>query len=168
MATGNFTYENRIIVITDDDYECENLPILGEWDNDINGRVVHSVDDFIFWKVLATSGYYSDGCISYYKRDIGEIINHYLGYTFRLDSKRQIAEELTETFGFVSPNTLRKKANGTKNLEDALCEMIEYLAKLEEQEVNKQLDRLKQAYCYSEYGCIGNFSNGEALYQKIG
>ena len=31
MATGNFCYEHRCVVVTDGDYEMDNLPVLGEW-----------------------------------------------------------------------------------------------------------------------------------------
>ena len=69
MATGNFAYENRCIVVTDNDYEDGNIPPLGDWEKNTSrsypSRLLAVSDDFKFWNIVITTGYYSGACIDY-------------------------------------------------------------------------------------------------------
>ena len=84
MATGNFAYENRCIVVTDEDYADGNLPPMGEWEENTSrnypSRLLAVSDDFQFWNIVITSGYYSGACIDYKENDA--TIEDWLGATF--------------------------------------------------------------------------------------
>ena len=82
MATNNFAYENRCIVVTNEDYEMGNMPSMEE-SIDVN-RSYPSYrlavgEDFKFWDIIITSGYYADACIDYTEKDLD--VEYWLGGT---------------------------------------------------------------------------------------
>ena len=53
MATGNFSFENRCVVVTNEDYEFDNLPVLGNRVNDSRNypsRILKDYDFFRFYQ----------------------------------------------------------------------------------------------------------------------
>ena len=144
MSTCNFAYENRCIVVTNDDYEMDNLPPMGEW---INGnrsypsRKLAVSDDFNFFDVVITSGYYQDACIDYIRNE--QTAEYFLGDTMYCK-------------------------NYDEWIESAYDKITEYLADNEERKVNEYLDGVKKLYGYGELRCAGVFSNGEGIYEKVG
>lgn len=176
MATSNFYFENRCIVVTNDDYEMDNLPPLGEYDNSslrsYPSRFLAVSDDFIFWNIVITSGYYEHACIDYQRNDtdISEFIDGYASLGF--ETKKAFFDACKEEF-HLTEYRLRKVCGNIGNhsivdyLEMAYEKLTDYLAAKEETKVNKYLDGVKQSYGYEEYQTSGRFSNGETLYQKV-
>ena len=175
MSTCNFAYENRCIVVTNDDYEMDNLPPMGEWRD--GNRSYPSCelavsDDFIFFDIVITNGYYQDACIDYIRNE--QTVEYFLGDTMYYPTKRKLFNNCIEQFG-LSEYRLRKicgKVKDFKNydvwIESAYDKITEYLADNEERKVNEYLDGLKKLYGYGELGCAGVFSNGEGIYEKVG
>ena len=100
MATGNFAYENRCIVVTDEDYAEGNLPPMGEREGDSRNypsRLLAVSDDFQFWNIVITTGYYSGACIDYKENDA--TIEGWLGPTFYYETQKGFFNECHNEFG---------------------------------------------------------------------
>ena len=174
MSTCNFAYENRCIVVTNDDFEMDNLPPMGKWlNNDFNypSRILAISDDFDFWDIVMTSGYYEAACIDYIESE--RDVEDFLGSTCYFDTKEEFFKECKNEFG-LSDYRMRKICGnmGKMSLEDYLEQSYErltnYLREQEETKVNKCLDDIKHLYGYEEYVLDWRASNGEAGYRKIG
>ena len=174
MATSNFAYDNRCIVVTNDDFEMDNLPPMGKWlNNDFNypSRILAISDDFDFWDIVMTSGYYEAACIDYIESE--RDVEDFLGSTCYFDTKEEFFKECKNEFG-LSDYRMRKICGnmGKMPLEDYLEQSYErltnYLREQEETKVNKCLDGIKHLYGYEEYVLDWRASNGEAGYRKIG
>src|SRR5574344_1091616 len=70
MSTPNFSFSNRCVLITNDDYECGNCP--ETTDEEIGSRSYPSWvvdceenDKMKFWRVVITAGYYADQCLDF-------------------------------------------------------------------------------------------------------
>ena len=173
MSTCNFAYENRCIVVTNDDFEMDNLPPMGKWlNNDFNypSRILAISDDFDFWDIVMTSGYYEAACIDYIESE--RDVEDFLGSTCYFDTKEEFFKECKNEFG-LSDYRMRKICGnmGKMSLEDYLEQSYErltnYLREQEETKVNKCLDGIKHLYGYEEYVLDWRASNGEAGYRKI-
>ena len=71
MAANNFCFENRCIVVENDDFEFGNVPEHNEYDKKSLRSYPSSILDesnFDFWNVVLTSGYYEGACIDYKPR----------------------------------------------------------------------------------------------------
>ena len=175
MATGNFAYENRCIVVTDNDYENGNIPPLGDWEENTSrsypSRLLAVSDDFKFWNIVITTGYYSGACIDYKENDA--TIEDWLGATFYYATQKDFFNECHNEFG-ISYYRLKKVCGkvGAMDidtyLENAYDKLTAYLREKEETKVNAYLDGVKKLYLYDEVTCIGRASNGEAFYKKVG
>ena len=175
MSTCNFAYVNRCIVVTNDDYEMDNLPPMGKWldcDRNYPSRELAVNDDFYFFDVVITSGYYQDACIDYIRNE--QTAEYFLGDTMYYPTKRKLFNCCKEEFG-LSEYRLRKICGKVKDFKNydvwiavAYDKITEYLADNEERKVNEYLDGLKKLYGYGELGCAGVFSNGEGIYEKVG
>lgn len=173
MSTPNFAYQNRCIVVTNDDFEMDNLPPMGKWlNNDFNypSRILAISDDFDFWDIVMTSGYYEAACIDYIESE--RDVEYFLGSTYFFDTKEEFFKECKNEFG-LSDYRMRKICGniGKMPLEDYLEQSYErltnYLREQEETKVNKCLDGVKKLYGYEELRCTGVFSNGEGIYEKV-
>lgn len=175
MSTTNFAYKNRCIVVTDDDYEINNLPPMGKW---LNGNRSYPScelavsDDFDFFDVVITSGYYQDACIDYIRNE--QTAEYFLGDTMYYPTKRELFNTCKEEFG-LSEYRLRKICGRVKDfadydawIESAYEKITEYLVDKEESQVNAYLDNIKLLYGYEEVKCTAVFSNGEGIYEKVG
>ena len=173
MATSNFCYQNRCVIVTDDDYEFENIPECEDneclpYNSSFPSKLIKR---FEFWDVVLTSGYYQDACIDYVERDdIWDVITGYIGYPC---SKKELFAELKDAFGISKRMAQKICGNvGTLDIDDyveqAKDKIKDYLAEREEHEVNAYIDKLKEEYGYRECTCIGRASNGEAFYQMVG
>ena len=173
MATNNFAYENRCIVVTNEDYEMGNMPSMEE-SIDVN-RSYPSYrlavgEDFKFWDIIITSGYYADACIDYTEKNLD--VEYWLGGTQYYNSKTEFFRECKAAFGLTEYRLRKVCGNiGDMDIEDYLEQAYEkltnYLREKEEIKVNDCLDRIKQAYGYEEYKTEGIMSNGEAIYRKV-
>ena len=174
MATGNFAYENRCIVVTDEDYAEGNLPPMGEWEGDSRNypsRLLAVSDDFKFWNVVITSGYYSGACIDYKENDA--TIEDWLGATFYYATQKAFFNECHTEFG-ISYYRLKKVCGKVGDMdidsymEKAYEKLTDELREKEENKGNAYLEGVKKMYLYDEVSCIGRASNGEAFYKKVG
>ena len=173
MATNNFAYENRCIVVTNEDYEMGNMPSMEE-SIDVN-RSYPSYrlavgEDFKFWDIIITSGYYADACIHYTEKYLD--VEYWLGGTQYYNSKTEFFRECKAAFGLTEYRLRKVCGNiGDMDIEDYLEQAYEkltnYLREKEEIKVNDCLDRIKQAYGYEEYKTASIMSNGEAIYRKV-
>ena len=179
MGTCNFCYENRCVVVTNEDYEDGNVPAHRTYDkSSLRSYPSYILDDsnFEFWNVVLTAGYYADSCIDY-KPKLGEygedVVTHTMPSAYWYSSVTELIEDLVDMFE-LSRYRVRKligKLSECKDLEcfceRAFCRVNEYLSELEEVKVNEFIDQIKEEYGYSEYGVLGIFNNGEAVYSKI-
>lgn len=173
MATGNFCYVNRCVVVTNDDFELDNIPNFGRCIN-LYSRCfsTHVIEDFEFFKVIITTGYYEDACIDYIEdpnRSFSDIIESYIGTVW---SQKELFEECRNEFHLSRRKLLKicGNVNGRSvesYIQDAIEKIGAYLAELEEVKVNKYIDGLKQTYGYDEVRRIAVASNGETFYQRI-
>lgn len=192
MATSNFSRGNRTILVSNYDFDCENIP---EFDTKTN--VLDT--DFVFHEVYIESGYYEGAKIDYRAKDAGDVFNEQLGYSFcnGEDSVADIVEaigkyfgklfdyvsedeatiilidamiEVIERYGDKSPEEFdQDKSNDLQTAwENAIEGIIEKATEKEESEVNEYLDKLRDEYGYSELSRLGSASNGETFYEYKG
>lgn len=178
MATGNFSFENRCVVVTDDDYEFGNIPSLGNRVNDSRNypsRILKDYDFFRFYQIVLTSAYYEGACIDFVeKRDVYNI-EDWLGQSQYYLYKNDFIKECCAEFG-LSKYRINKLCGTIKSfnndlecwLENAYEKITDYLKEQEAKECNKVIDQIKEDYGYEEVCCVGRFSNGECLYEKVG
>ena len=61
MATGNFDYKNRCVVITDEDFENGNIPATNGYAKDYrrSTRLIVDIDENLrYYDIVITYGYY--------------------------------------------------------------------------------------------------------------
>lgn len=176
MSCPNFSYQNRCLLVTDDDWECGNYPATGEWnDGDRNYPSVALKkweNDFYFVKVVMTSGNYSDACIDYIR--INKSIYDVMGdpYYYRFHNRKSLIHEFQYWFPGFSENFFNKLLKGCNMLHDDYQEKLynafdaieEKMVDRELAEADKIIDEIKTRYGYTELVCGGVFSNGEAVY----
>lgn len=178
MATSNFCYDNRCVVVTNDDYECGNHPQLDEYRHEsLRSYPSHKLAgyDFIFWDVVLTSGYYEHACIDYVEKPDSRSIYDYFS-PGNYSSVQEFCGYLYDEFeGIVSRTKIRKIFTGLRRsgkeiydfLEDKFDEFVEYAAAIERKKVDAAIDKIKSDYGYEEYGVYARFGNGETWYTKI-
>ena len=173
MATGNFCFENRCVVVTNDDYEMDNVPEYGKCiDNDRN-YPSWLIKEFEFWEVVLTAAYYEGACIDYvehHSRSPYDVVQGYIGYPW---SKKELFRECKKNFG-LSRRKIQAICGNVGDMdidtyvEKATQKVGEYLAEKESIKVNEYIDELKNLYGYEEVCKVATFSNGETIYQKVG
>lgn len=178
MSTANFCYDNRCVVVTNDDYECGNYPRLDRYRleslRSYPAWIVAGYD-FRFWDIVFTAGYYEHACIDYVEKADSRNIYAYFNAE-RYSSVRGFCEDVYQEFGKIVGRTrIRKKFSGFRSsgkemyvfLEDRFEKLAEYAATIECKAVDAAIDKIKAEYGYDEYGVCAKFSNGEAGYAKI-
>jgi hypothetical protein len=171
MGAANFCYENRCIVVTNEDFEFGNVPA----HNKFHPGSLHSYpsyflddSDFEFWDVVLTAGYYEAACIDYERNSA--CVEDWIGCDWI--SQKDFFEDIHYQFG-LSYYKIRKLCGNIGDMEfwrytSKACDAItDYLADLERDKVNEFLDKLKSDYGFEEYGVSARFSNGETWYSKI-
>ena len=173
MATGNFCYVNRCVVVTNDDLEMDNIPERIKCIDHDRNYPSWLIAEFEFWEVVLTSAYYEGACIDYiehHNRSPYDVVQGYIGYPW---SKKELFKECKESFG-LSRRKMQKLCGNVNDVqidtyvENAMEKVGEYLAEMEEVKVNKFIDGLKQLHGYEEVFCYCKASNGEAFYKKVG
>lgn len=173
MATGNFCYENRCVVVSELDFEINNVPERIECVDYNNSFPSWLIEEFEYWEVVITSGYYEGACIDYkehHSRSAYDVVQGYIGYPC---SKKELFKSCKEEFGLSKRKMQAICGNvGDMDIDDyvekATEKVGEYLAEKEEKEVNEYIDKLKEEYGYEEVCRVATFSNGETIYQKVG
>ena len=173
MATGNFCYENRCVVVSGLDFKINNVPKRLECVNNDYSFPSWLIEEFEYWEVVITSGYYEGACIDYkehHSRSAYDVVQGYIGYPC---SKKELFKSCKEEFGLsrYRMNKICGNVNGMDidtYVEKSTEKVGEYLAEKERKKVETFIDGLKQLHGYEEYCCVGRASNGEAFYQKVG
>ena len=165
MSTNNFCYMNRCIVVSDEDYECDNIPKRGEYIKDSSRNYPSNeivLDNKTYpeaWsksgeyklqytKVIITAGYYAHACIDYVQDE---------------DKCFEVQYDCVPCM----PRSLELHEEKTVHEEEAKKRVERILAR-EKVLVNRLLNRLKRNYGYTEAKRVCTMSNGEAIYKKIG
>lgn len=176
MATGNFYFENRCIVVLNEDFENDNIPEKGDFDasslRSFPSYFLEVGDKFNFWDIVLTSGYYEHACIDY-KRSENSVEND-LGCSWYMNTQKEFIRDAKSFYG-LSEYRIRKVCGKVSECSDfdtymerAYERLTDYLAEMEEKEVNKVLDKVKEEYGYEEYSVAWRASNGETAYRKVG
>lgn len=181
MATANFHYRNRCVVVTNEDYEIGNTPDIGDYVKEsLRSYTSHYLMRGTFFDIVLTNGYYEHGCIDYVRNDssfydvTGIEDNYALLYELHADlhryaahlfKNRAVIDKVFKTVPRVynDHNPERKAERMT-----AILEKLEELAiEHEERRINQLIDNIKRQYNYTEYVCTARASNGEAFYEKV-
>lgn len=173
MATGNFCYENRCVVVSELDFEINNVPERIECVDNNNSFPSWLIEEFEYWEVVITSGYYEGACIDYkehHSRSAYDVVQGYIGYP---STKKELFDECKRAFSLSKRKMQAICGNvGDMDIDDyvekATEKVGEYLAEKEEKEVNEYIDKLKNTYGYDEVYCVCHASNGEAFYKSVG
>lgn len=182
MATSNFWFDHRCVVVTDEDRECENCPQIG--DEVYDGRRLLDGgynDGLLYWAIVISSGYYSDSCIDYVayydmedNRGIQSLIGWYEDYPTKQKLVDAVYHELRHTDLYPQFKRVTKEylTGFVESVEDGNVEACgdlidETLEKIEERYVNKMIDGIRAEYGYDELKLVGTFSNGEAVYEEM-
>lgn len=173
MATGNFCYENRCVVVSELDFEINNVPERIECVDYNNSFPSWLIEEFEYWEVVITSGYYEGACIDYkehHSRSAYDVVQGYIGYP---STKKELFDECKRAFSLSKRKMQAICGNvGDMDIDDyvekATEKVGEYLAEKEEKEVNEYIDKLKNTYGYDEVYCVCHASNGEAFYKSVG
>ena len=181
MGTSNFAFNNRCIVVRNEDFEDENVPKHNEYLKDsLRNHPSYLLDDydsmFKYWNIVLTSGYYEAACIDYIENDCS--IAEDIMCTDCFESVKECVDELYSCIKepSITMSYLRKLFKGFKSFNGSLWEFLDYkisklddkLKELERSKVEKALDELKEKWGFEEYGICAKFSNGETWYSKVG
>lgn len=178
MATGNFSFENRCVVVTDEDYEFGNIPSLGKCVNDNRNYpsyILEEYDFFRFYQIVLTVAYYEGACIDFVETSDGCDIEDLLCKSDYYQYKIDFINDCIAEFG-LSKYRINKLCGTIKDfggdlecwLSNAVEKITDYIKECEAKECNKVIDQIKEDYGYVEVCCVGRFSNGECLYEKVG
>lgn len=159
--------------MSDIDFEIGNVPERQECISSNNGYPSWLIEEFEYWEVVITSGYYEGACIDYiehHRRSPYDVVQGYIGYPW---TKKELFKSCKEEFGLsrYRMNKICGNVNGMDidtYVEKSTEKVGEYLAEKERKKVETFIDGLKQLHGYEEYCCVGRASNGEAFYQKVG
>ncbi|WP_418420164.1 hypothetical protein [Alistipes indistinctus] len=179
MGAPNFCYDNRCVVVTDEDYEVGHHPLIGDYRHEsLHSYPSRKLDgyDFHFWDVVLTSGYYSGGCIDYVERQSnGRDIWDYFS-PYRYESVAEFVGEAYSWFGgLMSKSRIRKIFSGFKAsgntlsdfIEDRYEEFVTIAENIERERVDAAINKIKEEYGYQEYAVSARFSNGETWYRAV-
>lgn len=178
MSTPNFSFKNRCVLITNDDYEMDNVPrMAGRPCNDNRYYPSYEVDEDeypqktpVAHKIVITPGYYADACLDFIPNERfdlrGDIGCQLRGY----DNVKEFVGDIQYYFPQITEYRIRKCLGklGDKDFEeylsDGLIALESWYLENEEKLCNDIIDHLKDCYGYKELVHVCTFSNGEAIY----
>ena len=172
MATRNFMYDNRCVIVTEDDYGNGVALLLGDYVTHDRNYPKRLIKEFNFWTVVLTYGYYKDACIDYIEhpdRNPYDVMVGLIGYPA---TQKDFIQECKEVCG-LSERQVRKICGNVGNdpidyyIEQATEKMGKYMADKERNEVNMCINGLKCQYGLDECTCVATASNGEGFYELI-
>ena len=182
-GTSNFDYDHRCVVVTDEDYEMDNVPAV-DHDKDYGSRSYprYPLADYgtETFAVTLNPGYYEAACIDYCPKNSDYTdVKWYAEaagkeYTAQMENRDPDEGDALDWYD-IDPEELlevneQEYFESAKNIELAAHQLektIEKKFRDEEVEVNKQIDEIMEEYGYDEYGVSARFSNGETMYSKI-
>lgn len=178
MSAPNFSFQNRCVLITEEDYDEGNVPKLGTWDDGDRyypASEIAESSDLKTVKVVITTGYYRDACLDYIKT--GKNLLDYINYDYCLSdyTRKELVNEIQYFFPWLSTRLInkvfkgcdRRKEDNLQRIQDAVYRMNEIILEKESEMADKMINRIMKQYGYRELCCKGVFSNGEAIYDFI-
>lgn len=184
MGTPNFCYENRCVVVTNEDYEMGNVPKVKEYGSRIKStcrsynmseveETAYPQTEPIYHAIVITAGYYEDACLDYC--ELATSLEDYVSAPYYYESAKEFVEDVVGISKFNLTEYRVRKLMGKRGdmeledyLENAIKKIDEWLCEQDMENCENIIDYLKDAYGYEELRCGGVFSNGEAIYTKIG
>lgn len=175
MSTPNFSFDRRCILVTNDDFEWDNVPAHTEsFGNDRSYPSAYLdkyKDDFATVAIVITSGYYADACIDIVDRE--DKAEELLGYTnyYSNHNRQELVNDICYFLG-CSYNFANVRLKGCRKdrddyeyrLEKAFEQIVEDWRDVEVRKANKVVDKIMKSYGYKELVQSVLFSNGEAWY----
>lgn len=176
MSTPNFSYENRCVHITNEDYEMGNVPETANRScNDNRYYPSYEVEATeypqrkpIAHSIVITPGYYEDACLDYISN--GFDIHNDINGCYRFDTIQEFIEEVQYFYPTISAYRIRKCLGkmGDQTREEyfykGLDRIAEWVEETDAQLCEEIIDHLAESYGYRELVCTARFSNGEAMY----
>lgn len=179
MSCPNFSYQNRCVLVSNEDFEFGNCPELGSWnDGDRNypstELKVSEETGLSLVKIVLTGGNYSDACIDYI--DVSSL-EEKMGrpYYYTGHNRQELIDEIQYYFPIASTRLINKCLKGcNKNREDYEDKLAIAFETLEEEIrdreyaiADKIVNEIKADYGFRELVCTAVFSNGEAIYKDL-
>lgn len=173
MATGNFHFHNRCVVVTNEDIEDSNLPQEGEFYEDSlrsypAWKIAEYEDAFLTHDIVICSGYYEGACIDYREKDfLG-------GYDFSVENFDNVKMDILDECSKLNPDK-EELFRLVWNLCSAVGkdrrfhadELFGYIYGLEKENINESINKIKDDYGYEELAVFAVLGNGETMYKKI-
>ena len=175
MSAPNFSYDRRCVLVTNDDFEWDNVPAHTEpFGNDRSYPSCYLddyKDDFATVAIVLTAGYYSDACIDIVDRE--DKADELLGYAnyYCNHNREELVNDICYFLG-CTRNFANTRLKGCKvgsdtyeyDIERAFERIVEDWREVEVRKADKVLNKIKRQYRYKELVCSARFSNGEAWY----
>ena len=181
MATGNFCFKNRCIVVTDEDYEDGNYPVLGWYANTSgNYSSLYLRDNpFLTVDLVLTVGYYEHACLDFINKEdflydyiytpdsVDEMYKDILGlmHNFHIKVNTKKLRELVTRWCISNDVPTRAKRDDISDESVEYDNLLKYIAECELPTINAHLDKIKDDYGYDEVVVSARFSNGETIYK---
>ena len=178
MSAPNFSYARRCVLVSNDDFNWDNVPAHTEtFDNDRSYPSFYLddyKDEFATVAIVLTCGYYSDACLDIVDRE--DKADELLGYAnyYANHNRQEIVREICYFLG-CSANFANTRLKGCRfgsddyeyNIEKAFERIVEDWRDVEIRKAFKALDKIKRTYGYKELTRTALFSNGEAWYDYV-
>ena len=178
MSTPNFSYKNRCVLITNDDYEVGNVPEMASRACNSNRYYPsYEVDEDeypqktpVAHKIVITPGYYGDACLDFIPNEQFDLRGEFCCCLHRYDNVSEFIEDVQYYFPSISAYRIRKCLGklGNKDfreyLSDGIYALEEWYENNEQKLCNDIINHIKECYGYKELVCTAVFSNGEAMY----
>ena len=178
MSAPNFSYDRRCVLVTNDDFDCGNVPAhntpFGNDRSYPSAYLDEYKDDFSTIAIVLTSGYYADACIDIVDRE--DKADELLGYIYHYSNlnRQELLNDVCYYLG-CTRNFANKFFKGCRygqedyeyRLQKAFDELVDAWRDEELKKANKVLDKIKKEYGYKELGLSAMFSNGEAWYDYV-
>ena len=193
-ATGNFAYENRCVLVTDEDIEDGNVPETD--DRPINRNrtfpqypLIDYNDDLKFHSIVLIPGYYEGACIDYVNINDEDDIEYYdwlcqnrvLDFIYEGDAINTL-KSIFSDFPVITEEDFKSAIQSAKNkgitlskemrsddspIRKKIIDTYEKDTIAEAKKCDKILDEIKREYGYKELKVSARFSNGETMYSFI-
>lgn len=178
MSAPNFSYDRRCVLVTNDDFECGNVPAHDEcFDNDRSypsNYLDKYKGEFSTVAIVLTCGYYKDACIDIVDReDKAEELIGWPGY-YANHNREELVSDICYFLG-CSRNFANTRLKGCRfgsdtyafDIQNAFEKIVEDWRDVELRKASKVLDEIKKSYGYKELAQSALFSNGEAWYDYV-
>ena len=193
-ATGNFAYENRCILVTEDDIEDGNVPETDDRPINRNSTfpqypLIDYNDDLKFHSIVLTPGYYEGACIDYVNINDEDDLEYYdwlcqnrvLDLIYKGDAINTL-KSIFSDFPVITEEDFKSAIQSAKDKHISLSKemrsddspirkkIIDTYEKdtiAEAKKCDKILDEIKRDYGYKELNVFARFSNGETMYSFI-